>query len=413
MLATKIALRYVRAKQRTHFISFMSAIAFIGIALGVMVLITVLSVMNGFDQQIRSRILVMVPQITVTGWGGELSHWQSLSQKLEKNPKFSIVATAPLIQSQAMLSANGNNGYAMINGIDPSKTAQVSPLGKHMLSGSLKDLKPGHFNIILGKSLAESLGVTVGDKITLITPKTSLTPAGIMPRLKQFTVSGLFSIGYQFDNGYAFINLKDAQVLYQMKSAITGLQLKLTDLYLAPHVSQLISDDLNGPYTAYDWTYSNSNFFKALKMEKTMMFFILMLIIAVAVFNMLSSLVMMVTDKQSDIAILRTVGASKWLIMRIFMIQGTLIGLIGTLLGVILGVLLSWNVTPIVNAIQSLFHVQFLSASVYFIDFVPSEIIWSDVLHVTLIALVLSFLATLYPAYRAACVQPAEALRYE
>ncbi len=410
-LSLALGLRYTRAQQKNHFISFISLISLLGIALGVMVLITVLSVMNGFDREIKNRILEMVPQVTLTGPSGQLSDWQNLAQALVGQDH--VVAAAPFVQGQAMITgASSNPGFVELNGIDPALQSAVSPIASKMTLGQLSSLAPHQFHIILGQALAEELGVTLGDKVTVYVPQSNFSPAGIMPRVKQFTVSGIFVTGYQFDSSYALVNLQDAAALLQLGQNVSGLQLKLTDLFLAEQVSA----DLNMAMPnlmAYTWISQNANFFAALTMEKVMMFLILTLIIAVAAFNMLASLVMLVTDKKADIAILKTMGLSTRQIMAVFMIQGTIIGCLGTVLGVILGVVLSWNVTRLVNEIQALFHVQFLSANVYYIDFLPSYLEWSNVILIGFLALLMSFLATLYPAYKASRINPAEALRYE
>ncbi|MBK2123687.1 lipoprotein-releasing ABC transporter permease subunit [Fangia hongkongensis] len=408
-----IGLRYLRAKKRNQFISIISAISFVGIALGVAVLITVMSVMNGFDEQIKDRILMMVPPVKVYQAGGKLYDWQELSNNLKEKSK-EITGTAPVIEGQGMLSANGTNAFAALQGIDPKYENEVVPISEHVTQGKLSSLQSGKFNIILGKYLAQSLGVGIGDKVTVIVPEANLTPAGMVPRLKQFTVSGIFSVSYQYDSYYALINIKDAAKLLQMGNAVSALQLGVNNIYQAPFVKYYLNAKvLPDFFIARDWTDENKSFFQALQMEKTMMFFILLLIIAVAIFNLLSSLVMVVTDKRSDIAILRTMGMSSRQIIMIFIIQGLAIGVIGTLLGIVLGIVLSLNATEIVNWIQVIFHVQFLSPSVYQIDFIPSKLVWSDIYHVGIAALVLSFLATLYPAWSASRVQPVEALRYE
>lgn len=412
-LALFIGLRYLGAKKRNRFISIISAVSFIGIALGVAVLITVMSVMNGFDSEIKSRILMMVPPVKVYQAGGKLYDWQKISEDLIKKDR-TITGAAPIIEGQGMLSANGTNAFAALQGIDPTTENRVVPIAKHFVSGSLSSLKAGTFHIVLGKYLAQSLGVGVGDKVTVIVPEASLTPAGLMPRLKQFTISGIFSVSFQYDNYYALINIKDAAKLLQMGNSVSALQLGIADIYQAPLLKYRLNHTvLPGIYIARDWSDENKSFFSALQMEKTMMFFILLLIIAVAIFNLLSSLVMIVTDKRSDIAILRTMGMSSRQVITIFIIQGLAIGIIGTLIGVGLGILLSVNATEIVNWIQSTFHVAFLSPSVYQINFIPSKLQWTDISHVGLAALILSFLATLYPAWQASRVEPAEALRYE
>lgn len=410
-LSLALGLRYTRAKQKNHFISFISWISLIGIALGVMVLITVLSVMNGFDREIKTRILDMVPQVSLTGYNGVINDWQDLAKTLPG--KDHIVAAAPFIQGEAMLTgAGGSPNFGFLQGIDPALQSSVSPIASKMVEGSLTSLQPQQFNIILGQALAQSLGVTLGDKVTVYVPKANFSPIGIMPRLKQFTVSGIFVTGYQFDNSYALINMQDAAALLQMGSAVSGLQLKLDDLFRAAQVSS----DLNAmlpDYVATTWITQNANFFAALQMEKVMMFVILLLIIAVAAFNMLASLVMLVTDKKADIAILKTMGLSTREIMKIFMIQGFVIGCLGILMGVIFGVILALNVTSLVNWLQNLLGIQFLSSQVYFIDFLPSHLEWSDVALISAVALLMSFLASIYPALKASKINPAEALRYE
>ncbi len=407
-----IGLRYLRAKKRNHFISIIAAISFIGIALGVAVLITVMSVMNGFDSQIKKRVLMMVPPVKVYKLNGAIDHWPKLADSIQSQTS-QVTGAAPLVEGQGILSNQGQNAFVMAQGIDPKQESKVVPIDQHMARGDLKNLKKGQFNIVLGKTLAKNLGVGVGDKVTMVVPKASVSPAGVTPRLKRFTVAGIFSVSYQYDAHYALMNIDDAQVLYQ-QSGPTALQLGMNDIYQAPRLKQLLNQSiLPGNYIAQDWSDDNKSFFDALNMEKTMMFFILLLIIAVAIFNLLSSLVMVVTDKRSDIAILRTMGASSKQIIAIFVVQGLAIGVIGILIGLGLGVLLSVNATAIVEWIQHAFGVQFLNASVYQIDYVPSKLVWSDVWHVSAAALLLSFLATLYPAWSASRVQPVEALRYE
>ncbi len=406
-----IGLRYTRAKKRNHFISFMSVISILGIMLGVAVLITVLSVMNGFNQQIRRQMLVMVPQVTVTAWNGKTAHWQTLMQRVEKLPQ--VAGVAPFVTGQAMLLASVGRAFAVIKGIDPQQESAVSPIAQKLVAGHLSALKPKTFNIVLGQVLADNLGVQVGDSVTLITPKANLTPLGTLPRLRQFHVVGIFKAGYQYDSAYALVNLQDAQALWGLGSAVTGLQLKLTNLFLAPQVVNKLNRQLPPAYHSYDWVQQNPNFFKALQMEKNMMFLILMLMIAVAAFNMLSSLVMLVTDKRADIAILRTLGMQTRSIMAVFIVQGLVTGVLGILIGIGFGVLLSLHVTEIANFLQTLLHVQFVRADVYFINFLPSQLKLTDIWHVGVVALVLSFLATLYPAWRASRIVPAEALRYE
>ena len=408
---TLIGLRYVRAKRRNHFISFISLTSIIGVALGVMALITVLSVMNGFEKELTQRILGMASHATVIERGGHLSNWQSLASKVLKHD--SIVGVAPFFKAEGMLVYGKSVNGVIIRGILPEEEPKVSDIDKKMIAGDFKNLKPGHFDIIIGRELARRLTVGVGDKITLVAPQANVTPAGIVPRLKRFNVVGIFEIGmHEFDSALALIHLDDATRLFRSNGE-SGLRLKTNNIFEAPRISREIFNQLPGQYWIIDWTQRNANFFRALKTEKTVMFVILTLIVAVAAFNIISTLVMVVTDKQSDIAVLRTIGASPKSIMKIFIIQGTLIGVIGILLGVIGGVWLASNVETIVPVIENLFHVKFLSPDVYYISDVPSDMHWNDVIFISIVAFMFSITATLYPAWRAAKTQPAEALRYE
>lgn len=407
-----IGLRYTRAKRRNRFVSFISATSIIGITLGVTALIVVISVMNGFQDELRHRILGMTAHATINENGQALQDWQTLAQKVKNEPN--VLASAPYVQAEAMLSAQPNVSGAIIRGIEPKYEDEVTDIGKHMVAGSLSDLKPGGFGIVLGQSLAESLGVAVGDKLMLITANVAVTPVGGLLRQRQFTVVGIFKVGmYEYDRGSAFIDLKDAQALFRMGDGVTGLRLRLDDMFRAPWVAHDLNLKLGNPYWTTDWTRANGNFFRAVQTERTVMFIILSLIVAVAAFNIVSTLVMVVTDKRGDIAILRTLGASPGSIMRIFLISGTVIGLIGTLIGVAIGVLIASNVETIVPWIEHLTGTQFMPADVYYISEVPSRLDWNDVWHVGVMAFGLSFLATIYPAWSASRVQPAEALRYE
>ncbi len=407
-----IGLRYTRAKRRNHFISFISLTSMLGIALGVTALITVLSVMNGFENELRQRILGMTSHATISGYGEGLTNWDSLAQLADKHPR--VVGSAPYIQKEGMLIHGQQVNGSIIRGVLPAEEPKVSEVTENMASGTLEELQAGEFRIILGIDLARILGVMVGDKVTVVTPSANVTPAGVMPRLKRFTVSGIFEVGmYEYDSALALIHLDDARRLFRMGDGVTGLRLKLDDLFRAPFVSRELAESIPGIYRIRDWTQYHANFFRAIKTEKTVMFVILLLIIAVAAFNIVSTLVMVVTDKTTDIAILRTLGATPRSILGIFMVQGTVIGFVGTLLGLIGGVSLALNVETIVPAIEQLFGVKFLPADVYYISDLPSELHWDDVIKIASVSFLISVVATLYPAWRASRTQPAESLRYE
>lgn len=410
-LALFIGLRYTRSKKKNHFVSFISLSSMIGIGLGVMVLITVLSVMNGFDQEIHHRFFGMAPEITVTGFEEKLSDWQGLAKKIEKIP--GIKAIAPYVGGQGLLTHDGQVLPIVLTGIDPQFEEPVTHLSQKLLAGSMGDLQ--HFGIILGKGLADNLGVMIGDKVTIMIPQATVTPAGMIPRFKRFTVAGVFSAGsgFNFDTRLAFTNLQDAQKLMQMNADVSGIKIKIDNVYQAPELSEKISKLIGEEYQVGNWTQQFGAFFQAVKLEKTMMFMILLLIIAVAAFNLVSSLVMVVNDKQAEIAILRTIGATPATILRIFIVQGMMVGVVGTVLGLIGGLILAKNATAIVNWLQSLFHVQVLSSSIYFVDYLPSQILWSDLWQICAMALLMSFLATIYPAWRASKTVIAEALHYE
>jgi lipoprotein-releasing system permease protein len=411
-LSVYIGLRYTRAKRRDHFISFISLSSMLGVALGVAALITVLSVMNGFEKELRTRILGMTSHAFITGANGTLKDWQSLQGLITDRPH--VIDSAPYVEGQAMLSQGSNVRGTQIRGIDPNLESRVSTIGNKIIQGQFSALSPGSFGIILGKDLAIAMGVGTGDKITLITPDVSPTPAGIIPRLKRLDVVGIFEIGmYEYDSALAIMNIEDAAKLFRIPNAVTGLRLKLDDLYQAPHIIRELMRTLPVNYRAADWTYQHANFFRALKTEKIVMFVILLLIVAVAAFNIVSTLIMMVTDKQSDIAILRTLGMTPKNIMTIFMVQGTLIGLFGTLIGVIGGVTLALNVESIIAGVEKILGYQFLPADVYYISSLPSDLQWNDVTVIGLTAFALSLLSTIYPSWRAAQIRPAEALRYD
>mgnify|MGYP001302384910 CR=1 FL=1 len=407
-----IGLRYTRAKRRNHFISFISLISMLGIALGVTALITVLSVMNGFEKELRLRILGVVSHATVQSDAGGVRGWEGLRQKLETYP--GVTGVAPFVHAEGMISHGDRVAGAILQGILPAEEPEVSELPRKIVAGSLDALTPGSYGIVLGRDLAYTLGATLGDQVIVITPQASVTPAGFLPRLKRFTVVGIFSVGmYEYDSALALMQLDDAATLYRLGDSVSGLHLKLDDMFRAPALSRSLEATLPVEFRVIDWTRQHSNFFRAVKMEKTVMFVILFLIVAVAAFNLVSTLVMMVTDKRSDIAILRTLGSSPGSIMAVFIVQGSVVGVIGTLIGLAGGVTLALNIETLVPAIERLFHVQFLAPDVYYISDLPSDMRWSDVFSIGGIALVLCLLATLYPAWRAARVQPAEALRYE
>jgi lipoprotein-releasing system permease protein len=411
-----VGLRYTRARSRNGgrnpFLSFISMTSMAGIALGVAALIVVLSVMNGFQKELRARILGVASHVQITGMNNELPHWQEVATEAATQPQ--VQAAAPFVSAQAMLSYSGNVRGALVRGIEPALEDKVADIGAHMRSGRLDALKPGAFGIVLGSELARAIGAVAGDKITLIAPQGLVTPAGVLPRLKQFTVVGIFEVGmFEYDAGLALIHLEDAQKLYQMGDRVSGVRLKLADLFQSREVARDLTLHLRGDVFVSDWTRSHANFFRAVQIEKNVMFIILLLIVAVAAFNIVSTLVMAVTDKQADIAILRTLGASPGGIMKIFMVQGALIGVIGTLIGIAAGVALALNIDVVVPFLERLFSVQFLSREVYYISELPSDLQRGDVVAIAAVSLVLSLLATIYPSWSASRVRPAEALRYE
>lgn len=405
-----IGYRYTSAKRRNHFISFISLISMIGLVIGVALLITVLSVMNGFDRELRTRILGMVPHAVIKPYSS-MQDWQSIDKLVTEHPK--VEAAAPFIQIKGMLSASGLVQGAQLNGILPDQEKSVSIIEKHMVQGSLDDLKSGEFKVILGDMLARHLRVQKGDKVTVVLPEASLTPAGVFPRLKRFTVSGVFRVGADLDGQLALIHMEDAAKVMRMQGYVNGIRLKMDNLFDAPLVSRQLAGSLDEAYYSVDWTLTHGNLFSAIKMEKTLIGLLLMVIVAVAAFNIISTLVMVVTDKTADIAILRTMGATPRAIMGIFIVQGAYIGVVGTFIGTILGVVLALNVSEIIAFVESAMQMQFLNPDVYFISDLPSELRWSDVSIITSSALILSLLATIYPAWKASKVKPAEALRYE
>lgn len=405
-----IGLRYTRAKRRNHFISFISLVSILGIAVGVTALITVISVMNGFDKELKDRILGMVAHATVSGIDESVREWPQALKRAETNPH--VLGAAPYVEREAMLQGERVSG-AIVRGVLPELEPRVSELDRKMVEGALTDLLAGSFNIVLGRELAMQLGVGVGDYTTVITPEVSTSPAGVQPRFKRFKVSGIFEIGMQeYDGGLAVVHMQDAETLYRLDGP-TGIRLRLDDMFLAYSVARDVSGQLGQAYRVSDWMQGHSNFFKAIAMEKKVMFLILSLIVAVAAFNLVSTLVMLVTDKQADIAILRTLGQSPASVMGVFMVQGVLVGTLGIALGVLFGVLLSLNLEGIAKWLESTFGISFLSPDVYYISELPSDLHWADVGWITVTAFVFCIFATLYPAWRAARIDPAAALRYE
>ncbi len=407
-----VGLRYTRAKRRNHFISFISATSMLGITVGVMALITVISVMNGFEKELRERILGMASHVVVSAGNERLEDWLDVSRRV--NGHEAVEASAPYVQAEAMLAAQPRVSGAVVRGVLPTLEAGVTDVADNMVVGQMDDLHAGGYGIVLGRELAAQLGVTLGDPLMLITSNVSVTPIGALLRERRFTVVGIFEVGmYEYDRGTAFIHMSDAQKLFRMDDAVTGVRLRLDELFSAPRVARELGSELSAEHWLRDWTQRHANFFRAVKTERTVMFVILALIVAVAAFNIVSTLVMVVTDKQSDIAILRTLGASPRSVMAIFMIQGTLIGVVGTVLGSIAGVTLALNVETLVPALEQLLGVQFLSPDVYYISELPSELHWGDVGRIALLSFGLSLVATLYPSWRAARTEPVEALRYE
>jgi lipoprotein-releasing system permease protein len=411
-----VGLRFTRARKRNsgrnHFISFISLVSMLGIALGVAALIVVLSVMNGFQKEVRARILGVASHVQLTGADNRLADWQAVANEAAVHPQ--VVAAAPFVNAQGMLLFGAAVRGAVVRGIVPQLEEKVADIGRNMVAGKLEALAPGEFGIVLGAELARALGAVPGDKVTLIAPQGLVTPAGILPRLKQFTVVGLFEVGmFEYDSGLALIHVQDAQKLYGMADNVSGVRLKLQDLFQSREVTRDLMARMRGDIYISDWTRSHANFFRAVQIEKTMMFIILLLIVAVAAFNIVSTLVMAVTDKQPDIAILRTLGASPGAIMQIFIVQGALIGVIGMFLGVAGGIALAVNIDVVVPFLERLLSIRFLSREVYYITELPSDLQRGDVIVIALVSLALSLLATIYPSWRASRVNPAEALRYE
>jgi lipoprotein-releasing system permease protein len=401
-----------RAGRRNGFISFISGVSMLGIALGVAALIIVLSVMNGFQKEVRDRMLSVISHVEVYAYdGAALPDWRATAAQARRHPQ--VVGAAPFVAAQALLARGEDMRGAIVRGIEPAEEATVTDLAARLRDTTLANLRPGEWNVVLGGELARQLGVRVGDKVTLVAPSGQVTPAGVIPRLRQFTLVGTFDAGhYEYDSGLALIHMRDAEALFRVEGP-TGVQLRLADVHAARGVAVELARSLGDDVVVRDWTRTNRNWFDAVQIEKRLMFIILTLIVAVAAFNLVSTLVMTVTDKRADIAILRTLGASPRSIMGIFVVQGATSGIVGTAAGVALGLLVAFNVDVIVPAIERAFGVAFLPGSIYLISRMPSDPQAGDIVPIALISLVLAFLATIYPSWRASRVNPAEALRYE
>ena len=410
----QVGLRYTRAGKRSgrsSFISFIALISVAGIALGVAALIIVLSVMNGFQKQVTDRMLSVLAHIEVFDASGSLPDWRASRQEALRNP--AVLGAAPFVETQALLVRDGVMRPSVVRGVLPGEEDQVSTVAQQVRAGSFDALQPGRFNIVLGYALARALGVGLGDKVTMVLAQGQVTPAGMVPRTRSFTVAGIFEAGhFEFDAALSFVNIEDAQRLERLQ-APSGLRLRIANMRQAPAVAEQLKGQMTGDLVVRDWPKLNANWYAAVQTEKKMMFIILTLIIAVAAFNLVSSLVMTVTEKQADIAILRTLGSSPRSIMKIFMVQGAVIGVLGTLAGVAMGVAVSLNIDVIVPFIERLLGVEFLSKDIYLISTVPSDLHWPDVAVIGVISVLLAFAATLYPSWAASRVKPAEALRYE
>ncbi|UCC13565.1 MAG: lipoprotein-releasing ABC transporter permease subunit [Gammaproteobacteria bacterium] len=409
---TFLGFRYIWSRSGNGFVSFISIISMLGIAVGVAVLVVVLSVVNGFETELRSRILSMTSHAAISGYESGLAEWEEASAKALQNP--SVLATAPFVEGEGMLVNGDLISGVGIRGVLPDEELMVSGIGDKMTAGRLTALRPGEFGIVLGAALADELDSKIGDRVILAINQGTITPAGIMPRLRRFSVVGIFEAGmYEYDRGIAFIHLDDALRLYRLGEEVSGLRLRIEDLFQAPAVVREVAGALGGNFYVTDWTRQHRNFFRSIALSKRMLFTVLLLVVAVAAFNIVSTLVMVVKDKQSDIAILRTLGASPRSIMAVFTLQGTLIGVLGILAGVALGVAIGVNTETLVHALEALLDTRFLAPDVYFISDLPSEIRLGDVMTVCVTAVILCVLSTIYPAWRAARTQPAEALRYE
>ena len=408
--STFIASRYVKAGGSNSFIAFISILSMLGITLGVLVLVTVMAVMNGFSTEITRTILKGTPHITLNGVLTPKDA-AALQQQIIQQPK--IIAATPYIIGQGMLTVQEQFSGVMLRGIDPQSVTSVYPLKENIIAGSLAGLTPGNFQLAIGKSLARNLNLAIGDKVTVMLPTMHVSPIGIQPRMKRFTIAAIFSLNYAYDNSQVFINITDAGKLFATQGKVHGLHIKISEPINSPKVSQQLRELFNYEYYIGDWTQQNSDLLAAVKMEKTVMFFILLLIVAIAAFNLVSSLVMLVADKRKDIAILRAMGLTATGVMKIFIMQGVIIGIIGTIAGLLLGLLLAYNITDLVNWLQQTFDIILMPQDIYIINFLPSKVDYKDVIAIGCLSILMSIIATIYPAWRAANVNPAEALRYE
>lgn len=407
-----VGLRYIRSKRRNGYVSLFSLFSVITMALGVMLLIVILSVMNGFEKEVRERILNMIAHITVSGYDGKVKDWDKIIEIAREHPQ--VVGTAPFISKEGMLIHKTRVHGSMFRGVDPKWETTVSKVGAFMKDGKLEDLKAGEFGIILGQDLANKLGVDVGEKITMVTPSANVTPAGVMPRMKRFTVVGIFKVGfYEYDSAVGLIHLEDAERVFRMHDGVSGVQIQVKDLFEVGVIKQSLKEKFVYDYWVRDWSYYHANWFSAVKMEKRMMFSILFIIIIVVAINIISSMITVVNDKRSDIAILRTFGASTGTIMRVFLIQGSVIGFVGTFIGTAFGVLLSLNLETLYTGLEKLVGHEIIDSSVYLISNLPSDVQSDQVITICLSTLVTSVAATIIPAITASRIQPAEALRYE
>ena len=412
-LALFIGLRYIRAKRRTRFISFITGTSILGIIIGVWALITVLSVMNGFERELKSRLLAVAAHIEVSGVGGWLDDWQQAMSDVQET--IEVEGQAPFILSHAMIKKGNLVSPVVIRGVDPELESAVSSIGNNLVSGSINDLRPGDFSIVIGEELAARMGgVEVGDKIVVISSRARSTLVGVVPRLKRFTVAGIFNLNfYEYDNGLALVHIDDLAKLQHVGDAVSGLRLKVSDVFASPLLTKKLRTSLGARYTVTDWTNQYSNLFEALKIERRVMFIILFLIVAVAAFNIVSTLVMLVSDKSADIAVLRTIGVSPRSVMGIFIVHGVVIGIVGTAIGAIVGVVTGLNVETLIPWAEQVFGTQFFPDEIYIITKFPAQLVWSDVIKISIASMLMCFFATIYPAWRASKVHPAEALRYD